>query len=424
MILELFEKLTKIPRCSGNSDPFVAFITEFATSNGYDVFVDNAKNVLCKFADKTQKLALQAHYDMVCLDDDKIPQIINDGQYLKALDSTLGADNGIACAYMMYLMIEQKNLEFLFTSDEEIGLIGANNLEFEISSQFMLNLDSENDAEICIGCAGGVDIIAKFTSLCEVDLSDYEIFELSILQLPGGHSGVDIDKNIPNALFEMIKEISKLDAKIINIFGGERINSIPKNATAIIATKKQPISTDILKIKKLESLNGVKVFSDNFLDFFENFENGVLEFNQSLNVVETSINLAKIFEISFGFQVEFSARSMDNQKLENIKNRTINRLKNFEFMVESKGKYFSWKPTINAFTEDIKKIFQQNNFGVEYKAIHAGLECAVVNAKYPNILIASIGPNIHNPHSNSEKVEISSIFKIYKILEKIVEKYE
>lgn len=424
MVLELFEKLTKIPRCSLDHEPFVQFLSEFAKHYGYQVFTDKVSNILCRLPQKTQNLALQAHYDIVCLKENIVPKIIDDGKFLSAEDSTLGADNGIACAYMLALMMEQKNLEFLFTSDEEIGLIGANNLEFDISSKYMLNLDSENDEEICIGCAGGIDIIGSFDKKHEIDLDDFEIYELLVEGLPGGHSGVDIDKNIENALCVLTNQIINLDAKIISINGGERINSIPKRANAIIATNKIPTDCDFLKRYKLKNNKNAKIIDPEFLNFFVNYKNGVLEFNDDLGVVETSINLAKIYELGNEIIVEFSARSMDNNKLEYIKINTVKCLKDFGFGVKTNGKYFAWKPNVNEFSKSIKLIFEENGYQVEFKAIHAGLECAVINAKYLNISIASIGPNIYYPHSNREKVEIKSINKIFDIVKKIVEKYE
>jgi len=159
-VIELFKEITKIPRCSGTHQPFINYVKEFAIQNNYICKIDNANNILCFKENQKSNICLQSHYDIVCLTDGVVPEIVEVDGYLSAKNSTLGADNGIGCAYMLALMEEGQNAEYLFTCDEEIGLIGANNIEFDLESSFMLNLDSEEEAGICIGCAGGVDIFA------------------------------------------------------------------------------------------------------------------------------------------------------------------------------------------------------------------------------------------------------------------------
>ena len=139
---------------------------------------------------------------------------------------------------MLSLMSEGYDCEYLFTSDEEIGLIGANDLKLEINASYMLNLDSEEEGEICIGCAGGIDFFAKNSSKKILPNEEgYELYEISISKLPGGHSGVDIDKNIPNGIKLLTQTIKECDGLLLDINGGERINSVPVNVKAIIASK-------------------------------------------------------------------------------------------------------------------------------------------------------------------------------------------
>ena len=171
---------------------------------------------------------LTSSYDIVCLNDKQVINIIEEDGYFKAQDSTLGADNGIGCAYIFALIEEQYDIEALFTSDEEIGLIGANNSNINLQSKYMLNLDSETLGELCIGCAGGVDIIATNSNFKISPNSDNTLFEISIDDLDGGHSGADIDKNIPNAIKLIAQCIKETNAVVLDINGGERLNSIPK----------------------------------------------------------------------------------------------------------------------------------------------------------------------------------------------------
>lgn len=423
MILELFSKISSIARCSKNSDNFVVFLRNFATDNDFEIFVDSAKNVLCKKRNSYAKLALQAHYDMVCLEDGKLPTVINNGEILTSLDSTLGADNGMACAYMLALMQENYDLEYLFTSDEEIGLIGANNLNLELQASYLLNLDSENENEICIGCAGGVDIVATFDEM-KIENVDEDLYEVLIGNLPGGHSGIDIDKNIPNAIKLVAQVVKNCDGRLLDFVGGERINSIPKNAKAIIASKNIPIlSHENMKINKLTKVNHCRFFEPGLLEFLALFQNGILEFNKKLDVVETSVNLAKINCDEFGAKVELSLRSMNLGKLERETKNIIELLKAYNFDTKSYGKYVPWEPEINDFALKIKSIFEQNMKRAEFKVIHAGLECAVLQKKFPNIKIASIGPSIYFPHSHKEYIEIKSAYFIFDILKEIVKVY-
>jgi dipeptidase D len=421
--IELFKQITKIPRCSGNHQPFIDFLIDFSKQHNYICKVDNANNILCYKENQTPIICLQSHYDIVCLEDGKIPKIIEIDGYLKAKDSTLGADNGMGCAYMLALMEENTNGEFLFTCDEEIGLIGANNIEHNLKSKYMLNLDSEDEGEICIGCAGGVDIFVTNNHgeyLKNKDLKD--MYEISIDNLDGGHSGVDIDKNIPNALKLLVKTIKECDGDLLDISGGERINSIPKRAKAIIVTDKEPIkSHENMIIEKIEQKTiHYKKLDENIIKFIYTFANGVRGYDKELDVVLNSINLAIIENTINGVKISLSARSMDNEELKTLKDETISLLENHGFEVTTDGKYPAWKPTQSNFTTKVLDIYKKEVDSVSLNAVHAGLECAIFKNKYPNMEICSIGPNIYFPHSTKEECEISSAIKLYNIVKNII----
>ncbi|WP_428023953.1 M20/M25/M40 family metallo-hydrolase [Arcobacter sp.] len=423
LVQEIFKEITAIPRCSGTHNEFIDYVKNYAKKYNYEYFVDNVNNILCKKKDSKSKICLQSHYDIVCLIDNTIPEIIEQDGYYMAKNSTLGADNGIGCSYMLALMAQDKDLEYLFTSDEEIGLIGANDIKLDITSEFMLNLDSEEEGEICIGCAGGVDIIAKHSSHNLVpNTNNLKLYEISITKLRGGHSGVNIHENIPNALKLIAKSIKEYNGKLLDFNGGERINSIPANAKAIIATSTPPLIThENMTIEEVKEIpQHFNLYSDEIIDFIYNFENGVREFNDELGVVETSINLAIVKTQINEIVLKLSARSMDNNKLNEIKTKTCEDLKKHNFEVESKGKYPAWKPDKNEFTQTVYEIYKKHNPKAEFRAIHAGLECAIFKEKFPHLKVASIGPNIYNPHSYNEKVSINSIENLYKIVNEIV----
>jgi len=427
-VIELFKEITKIPRCSGTHQPFINFIKEFSKKNNYICKIDKANNILCFKDNNKPNICLQSHYDIVCLSDGVVPEIIEEDGYLRAKNSTLGADNGIGCSYMLALMEENQNCEYLFTCDEEIGLIGANNIEFDLQSSYMLNLDSEAEGEICVGCAGGVDIFAT-THKSEYVSNDYNkvLYEIELSNLDGGHSGVDIDKNIPNALKLIAKTIKECDADLLDLNGGERINSIPKKAKAIIAVplENTPVSShENMIITKVNSdTNHYKKLDSNIIEFLYVFANGVRGYEKEIDVVLSSINVAIVKNNVDSFEINLSARSMDNEELNNLKKETVSLLEVLGFEVNTAGKYPAWKPEYSEFNNDILEIYKNFVPDTTLHAIHAGLECAIFKEKYPNIQVCSIGPNIYFPHSYREKCEINSVMKLYEITKSIVQKY-
>ncbi|RXJ98440.1 aminoacyl-histidine dipeptidase [Arcobacter sp. CECT 8986] len=425
-IIDIFKQITNIPRCSGTHEPFINFMKEYAKKYDYLCLVDKTNNILCKKENSKAKLSFQSHYDIVCLSDNCVPKIVQEEDILKAENSTLGSDNGMGCSYMLYLMSQNYDCEFLFTSDEEIGLIGANNLDLELNSQYMLNLDSEEEGEICIGCAGGVDIFGKnFNKKIIKNDENLDLYEISISNLQGGHSGVDIDKNIPNAIKLLAKTIKECDGKILDINAGERINSIPANAKAIIATNKEPITShENMKIEKIDTKSEhLNIFDEKIIDFLYSFSNGVRGYDKKLGVVLNSINLAKIETTIDSINVELSARSMENSELKNITDETVVLLKTHNFEVKTAGKYPAWKPDVNEFTNIVLDTYKKYNDKASLEAIHAGLECAIFKDKFPNIKVASIGPTINFPHSKKEQVSIKSVEKVFEVVKEITDKF-
>ncbi|RUM63354.1 MAG: aminoacyl-histidine dipeptidase [Sulfurospirillum sp.] len=415
-VLEYFSQLTQIPHCSHRSEKLKKFLIDFARMHGYDVQTDAAGNILASKG--APKLCLQAHYDMVCVG--KAPDIVlheEDGWWY-AQDSSLGADNGIAIAMMMALMEEGVVCEYLFTADEEVGLIGANALQFPLQSRYMLNLDSEDEAEVYIGCAGGVDIFAQ--KIYETVSCEQDFYEITVSKLPGGHSGVEIHKDIPNAIKLFADYCADREVLVSFIEGGERINAIPVHCRAIVASRKELSSVRDIDVKKISGTYPVIRESENLLKLLREIPHGVLSWNEKLDIPDKSLNLATISLKEGICKIATSARAMDQEGLQSAEEKIKTLFTSFGYSVKSEGKYPAWEPEVNDFSKIVCEKMQEVYASCAYKAIHAGLECAVISDLYPDIKIASIGPNIRSPHSSHESVEIASVKKIYQVVKKIV----
>jgi len=418
-IIKYFREIVSIPHCSQDADRLMQFLVIFGRDRGYEVSVDEAKNILISKGSPT--LCLQAHYDMVCMGQAPDIEIYVEDGLMRAKNSSLGADNGIAIAMMMELMDQGKDLEFLITADEEIGLIGANALSFGLHSSVMLNLDSEDEAEVYIGCAGGVDIIASKPYATLVD--DRDTYRVSVDGLSGGHSGVDIDSNIPNAIKLLASYLKDRDIDLISIGGGERLNSIPSSARAIVKSRSTLIGNDIVKIQKIESNESIIYGGREIVDLIKGFNSGVRAMNEKFKIPEKSINLAIVSTEDNICTIETSARAMSTNGLIEISDESVEFFESFGYRVELRDKYPSWKPVINSFTKDVEEEMIEVFDESKMVAIHAGLECGVISQKYPSILIASIGPTIRYPHSTREELDIESVDRTFEVVTRIVDRY-
>ncbi len=419
-IIEHFKTLTQIPHCSKEADKLLDFLVSFAKERNYSVEVDDIKNIF--ISKGSSRLCLQAHYDMVCMG--KAPQIetYEEDGWMKAKDSSLGADNGMAIAMMMQLMDEGKELEFLLTSDEEIGLIGANEVAFDLKSKYMLNLDSEDEAEVYIGCAGGADITASKTDTYLEGKGD--CYEVAVKGLVGGHSGVDIDKGIPSAIKVLGEYLfDNSITQLASIYAGERRNSIPANAVAIVRSEVPLSNSGDVKVRKLNEKPSVLSEGQKIIALIHSFKHGVRAENQELGIPDVSINLAIInADEKGGVAIETSARAMDIKSLEILTLETVKFFENYGFQVSVEDKYPAWKPDVSDFTNLVSEEMKVGFGKTKMMAIHAGLECGVIAEKYPQIKFASIGPTIRYPHSTREKVKLDSVEKTFEVLQRIIER--
>ncbi len=419
-IIAHFQTLTQIPHCSKEADKLLDFLVAFSKERGYAVEVDEVKNIYIHKG--TPKLCLQAHYDMVCMG--KAPQIetyMEEG-WIKAKNASLGADNGMAIAMMMQLMDEGEELEFLITSDEEIGLIGANKVAFDLKATMMLNLDSEDEAEVYIGCAGGADITAFKQD--NYKKGEGDCYEVAVKGLVGGHSGVDIDKGIPSAIKILGSYLyENRVTQLASMYAGERRNSIPANAVAIVRSETLLESQENVTVRKLKEAPEVLREGDRLIELIHRFKHGVRAQNEKLGIPDVSINLAIITsDEKGGLKIEISARAMGADALEDLTEETVKMFEDYGFSVKVEDKYPAWKPDVSAFTnlvnDEMKAVFGKTKM----MAIHAGLECGVIAEKYSMMQFASIGPTIRYPHSTREMVNVDSVEKTFEVLQGVIKR--
>lgn len=413
-VLKHFKKICRIPHCSYETEAMKNYLRDLCANYGYLVTVDDANNILAK--KEGSKVTLQAHYDMVCIGVEYPLGLREKEGWLSADDSTLGADNGMGMAMMLSMMEAGEQVDCLFTAEEEVGLLGARGLALDLTTPYLLNLDSEEEGNVTIGCAGGVDIIA--TKALQREKKKLHLYAYRISGLAGGHSGVDIDKNIPNAISLLFKKLCASESYIVEVNGGERRNSIPKKADVVFGLESYEAIEDAHYLGEKEV--AVMGESCTIIEMLSRFDSGVRSLNKELNIVQTSINLALIESSEDALRVQLSGRSMDHDELRNLENETSAYFENEGFDVVSEGFYSPWKPEKNIFSkavlEETEKVFSDAKYG----AIHAGLECGIIKEKFPLIEMASIGPNILYPHSNREKVELASVERVFASLQNIV----
>lgn len=419
-LLQIFKQITTIPHCSYKTEKLKEFIIDECKEAGCEVQTDKAGNILATKG--KPQICLQSHYDMVCVGEAPNIEVIEKDGKLRAKNSSLGADNGIGVAMMIHLLQTKDNIEALFTNDEEVGLIGANNLQLPIRAKYLLNLDSEEEGNICLGCAGGVDITAilPFKNIDNTN-DNLNYYEISTFGFVGGHSGVDIDKNIKNAIKEMSYYLKENDCKIISINGGEARNSIPKNVTSLVVTQNELKENENIKIKKIATKEKyILDISDKLVNFLVSFPSGVRSYDKSLNLVQSSINLATIKTLKGTVEITISPRAMSDEDMHKLILETKTHLKSFGFEVIESNPYPAWKPYIGEFAKRVQEVSKKYFDNPKFYAIHAGLECGVILSKYPHLEAVSIGPNIHFPHSTKEEVELKSVEKVLKVVEKLI----
>ena len=424
--IDKFQAISAIPRESGNETAIRKFIIQWSKQRRFKIKTDKTGNLLVVTGKRP--VILQGHLDMVCEknsnskhDFKKDPiKIINKNGWLAA-DGTTLADNGIALAYMMQLAQEGFKGELLFTVEEETGLIGASHLPKNwLTGKYLINLDSEDEGIFTIGCAGGIDIEAT-ARIKTIKNSLKYADKISINDLPGGHSGVDINKNIPNAIKVLTARLSSLtDIRIAQITGGSKRNAIPRDAYAVIVSNK--------KLKLPPAHRPGRSFDDQqskkIIDLLKILPHGPIKM-WNKTIPHTSCNLAIINTGSDQISVTVSCRSFSQRDNTASVEKIKKIFRRYGFALKQLPGYPPWEPEsadsrlITTAVKTYKKLFKK---APKTLPMHAGLECGVIKNKYPHLEAISLGPNIKNPHSPDEKIEIKSIKNTWELLQHMTKK--
>ena len=466
-----FENITKIPRPSKHEEKILKALRTFAKDRKLQTREDTTGNIVILRpgsggGEKSPTIVIQSHVDMVCEKNrdsnhdfmkDPLNLYIENG-WLKAKGTTLGADNGIGVAAALSLLEMPKEttlppLECLFTVDEETGLTGAFALNGEIiKGRTMLNLDTEDWGEICIGCAGGGDSSLNLPIETQEAPSDFLSFQLSVEGLQGGHSGVDIHEERGNAIVFISSILDNLcqntDTRLVSLEGGDKHNAIPREAFATILISPEAVSDAQIIVSNKE--NGFKkefgsletnmqvIFSGlksspnnsltkksqrNLINLIRTLPHGVLKYSHDVKgLVETSNNLASVKINNDYYNIVCSTRSSIAEALEFQRERISIMANSYGALIEQEEPYPGWAPNINSPILDItKKIYSEMlDTKPNVCAIHAGLECGVIGEKVDGMDMISFGPTIKGPHSPDERVEIESVDKFWTLLLKIL----
>ena len=464
-----FANLNAVPRASKKEARVIAFMKKFGEDLGLETMIDKVGNVIIKKPatpgmENRKTVVLQSHLDMVHQKnaetdfdfDTQGIQMYLEGDWVRAKGTTLGADNGLGVATIMAIL-ESKNIphpaiEALFTIDEETGMTGAMGLEGGmLDGEILLNLDTEEDDEIGVGCAGGIDVTAQ-TTYEEVGIpSEIEAYQIHIKGLQGGHSGMDIHKGFGNAnkLLNRILFAVLEDSYLAEVTGGSLRNAIPREGTAIVlvsikATESfksnfENIKNDILEeYKFLEpdleiSLNKAaqmpqkmmqKEDQERFIKTVYATHNGVYRMSPAIaDLVETSNNVAKITAKAGSITIACLTRS----SVESSKIDMVNALTSvFDlggFSTKLSGNYPGWAPNMDSpILKVLEKLYTDLHNGEKpnVAACHAGLECGILGQNYPKMDMISFGPTIKGAHSPDERASISSTQKFWKYLLEIL----
>ena len=466
LLWEYFEQICQIPRPSKSEERIIGYVLDFAKRNKLEALTDDVGNILIRKPaspglENCKTVILQSHLDMVgekdpasAHDFSKDPIIpVRDGEWIHASDTTLGADDGIGIAAQM-VILEDRNiihgpLECLFTVDEESGMTGAKNLKAGfMRGKILLNLDSEDEGELFIGCAGGIDTLASYRFNLERPEKKSRAFRVSVKGLKGGHSGDEIHKSPGNSikvLNRFLLDASQKHGLRLALFdGGNMRNAIPRDAFAIFTLPgrecsgledffREFVNAITAELKDHEpgmqwriedaELPGQVLSADQQMKFMEAISccpHGVVNWSPALEgLVETSTNLASVkFPDKKHAVVTTSQRSSVESEKEKIADRVGRCLKVGSGVIDHSDGYPGWTPDTDSEILNITRLAYLDLFGVEpvVRAIHAGLECGLILEKYPDLDMLSFGPTIRGAHTPTERIHIESTEKFWKLL--------
>lgn len=471
-VLSFFKEITRIPRESGHEEHIIAYLQQFAAERNLECRTDEAGNVLivkeaASGHENVPAIVLQSHSDMVCEKNegvehdfakDPIRYVIENG-WMIAPDTTLGADCGIGIAAQLALLDSEMpcgKLECLFTTSEETGLDGAMALQPGFfSGKVLLNLDSEDEGEIFVGCAGGIDTTAEFHYTDEPVCEDFELEEIYVKDAIGGHSGDDINKGRANSvqlLARFLYSILDLDWQLVTIDGGNKRNAIAREAKAVIAAESDTLdiinerleeyAADVAEeygaIETNLSLGFAEVDTDyqtaidemtawNLVTALCASPHGVLAMSQEIeNFVETSTNLASVKMTEPGvIRIGSSQRSCVTAARRAAAQKMEACFVLAGAIVKHEGEYPGWAPAAESPVRDACVASYKKLFGVEpkVKAIHAGLECGLFTEKFPGLDMVSFGPTLRGVHAPGERLDLASLDKFVDLLVDVIKNY-
>lgn len=472
LVWEQFEAITRVPRPSKKEEKIIEYLVNFAIAHGIEYQKDQIGNVVMRKAatagyEDRPCVILQSHMDMVCeklpevdfdFDNDPIQTKIVDG-WVMAEGTTLGADCGIGMAAALAILLDKDSehgpIEALFTVDEETGLTGAFNLEEGmLSGKYLINLDSEDEGEIFIGCAGGVDTVAYFKAEYEPAPVEYDYYKLSISGLMGGHSGDDINKGRANSNKLMARILLEAhedyNARVSYMDGGNLRNAIPRDAYAIFGVDrpssqsfKQRFEAWATEVKAEFTLTEPQMqislcsepkpervlkleLQQNLLHALVGLANGVISMSQAVEgLVETSTNLASV---KFGDNDEIIVTTSQRSSVESAKLYAKKMVESTLLLAGAEVKhsdgYPGWAPNPNSQLLRHSVECYKDLFGTEpkVKAVHAGLECGLFLEKYPDLEMVSFGPTLRGVHSPEERLEIATVDKFWILLKELLKR--
>lgn len=466
-----FYSLTRIPRPSGHVEQVTEFLVNFGKELGLESFTDEVGNVIIRKPatpgmENRRGVILQAHMDMVPQkNNDTVHDFTKDpietwvdGEWVKAKGTTLGADDGLGVAAAM-AVLEAKNLkhgplEVLITKDEETGMYGAFGLkEGTLKGDILLNLDSEQEGELYIGCAGGIDITASLEYKEEAPADGFVARKLTLKGLRGGHSGLEINEGRGNANKLLARVVHDLlvefDCQLASFEGGNMRNAIPREAHAIllfnpddmeglddyikeyeaqINSEYETIESNVsLKMEAVEVPATVvpEEIQDNMINILMACQDGVMRMIPTVpDTVETSSNLAIVIIAGGKAEVRILARSSCDTMKDFLADSLAACFSMAGMKVEFSGAYSGWQPNVNSPILQAMKASYKEQFGTEpaVKVIHAGLECGIIGATYKNLDMISFGPTLRSPHSPDERAYIPSVTRFYDFLVATLEK--
>lgn len=460
-----FEALCAIPRSSKNEGKAVDFVVDFAQTRGLEYQRDEVGNIVVRKPatagmEGRKGVILQAHLDMVPQKNEGHPhnfetdpiEVVVDGDWVRANGTTLGADNGVGVAAAMAVLeaddLVHGPLEALFTVDEETGMTGAMSLSSgQLQGDILLNLDTEDEDELCIGCAGGLDLMASFPFTCDPVDKKSTAFRVSLTGLKGGHSGMDIILQRGNAIKLMVRflmDVSQtLNIHLVSIEGGSVRNAIPREAFAVVVVADKWIDdfmnrlegyarvfrTDFVAVDEGVKLSAelvplpVKAMDmtaqELILSGLYAMPNGVIRMSSDVSgVVETSTNLSIVTTGDEEVEMQCLLRSAsDSMKSDLVQTMlAVCSLAGADFQFT--GGYPGWKPDISSeILQIMKQIFHKlKGKDPMVNVVHAGLECGIIGGLYPDLQMISFGPTIMHPHSPDEKLFIPSLLPFWTLL--------